>query len=76
MKTILVAGGVAMVLALFGTPLAIRIFTRRGYGQEIREDGPAPHRPSAARRTMGGTVIVVASLIGYLCRARADQATR
>ena len=39
MKTILVAGAVSLVLALFGTPLAIRIFTRRGYGQVIREIG-------------------------------------
>ena len=43
MKTILVAGAVSLVLALFGTPLAIRIFTKRGYGQAIREEGPAGH---------------------------------
>ena len=43
MKTILVAGTVSMLLALFGTPLAIRIFTKRGYGQAIREEGPAGH---------------------------------
>jgi phospho-N-acetylmuramoyl-pentapeptide-transferase len=32
-RTILVAAGVATVLALLGTPLAIRMFTARGYGQ-------------------------------------------
>jgi len=64
-KTILVAGGVSLVLALFGTPLAIRIFTRRGYGQAIREEGPAGHATKRGTPTMGGTVIVVASLIGY-----------
>ena len=37
MKTIIVAGGVSLILALFGTPLAIRLFRRRGYGQLIRE---------------------------------------
>ncbi len=67
MKTILVSAGVAMVLALFGTPLAIRVFTRRGYGQEIREDGPTAHLTKRGTPTMGGAVIVVASLIGYLC---------
>jgi phospho-N-acetylmuramoyl-pentapeptide-transferase len=66
-KTILVAGAVAMVLALFGTPLAIRIFTSRGYGQEIRDDGPAQHKTKRGTPQMGGVVIVVASLIGYLC---------
>ena len=67
MKTILVSAGVAMVLALFGTPLAIRIFTRRGYGQEIREEGPSSHLTKRGTPTMGGTVIVVATLIGYIC---------
>ena len=66
MKTILVSAGVSMVLALFGTPLAIRAFARRGYGQLIREDGPAAHATKRGTPTMGGTVIVVAALIGYL----------
>jgi phospho-N-acetylmuramoyl-pentapeptide-transferase len=65
-RTILVSAGVAMVLALFGTPLAIRIFARRGYGQEIREDGPTAHLTKRGTPTMGGAVIVVASLIGYV----------
>ncbi len=65
MKTILVAGGVSLLLALFGTPLAIRIFSRRGYGQAIREEGPAGHATKRGTPTMGGTVIVIASLIGY-----------
>jgi phospho-N-acetylmuramoyl-pentapeptide-transferase len=65
-KTILVSAGVSMVLALFGTPLAIRAFARRGYGQLIREDGPAAHATKRGTPTMGGTVIVVAALIGYL----------
>jgi len=64
-KTILVAGAVSLVLALFGTPLAIRIFTRRGYGQAIREEGPAGHATKRGTPTMGGTVIVIASVIGY-----------
>ncbi len=65
MKTIIVAGAVSLVLALFGTPLAIRAFTRRGYGQLIREDGPTAHLTKRGTPTMGGTVIVIAALIGY-----------
>jgi phospho-N-acetylmuramoyl-pentapeptide-transferase len=64
-KTILVAGGISLLLALFGTPLAIRIFTRRGYGQAIREEGPAGHATKRGTPTMGGTVIVIASVTGY-----------
>jgi phospho-N-acetylmuramoyl-pentapeptide-transferase len=64
-KTILLAGGISLLLALFGTPVAIRVFTRRGYGQAIREEGPAGHATKRGTPTMGGTVIVVASLTGY-----------
>ncbi len=65
MKTIIVSAGVAMVLALFGTPLAIGIFRRRGYGQLIREEGPAAHHTKRGTPTMGGSVIVIAALCGY-----------
>jgi phospho-N-acetylmuramoyl-pentapeptide-transferase len=66
MRTIIVSAGVALILALFGTPLAIRVFSRRGYGQLIREEGPAAHATKRGTPTMGGTVIVIATLIGYV----------
>jgi phospho-N-acetylmuramoyl-pentapeptide-transferase len=66
MRTIIVTAGVSLILALFGTPLAIRIFSRRGYGQLIREEGPAAHATKRGTPTMGGTVIVIATLIGYV----------
>src|SRR5690554_5228194 len=50
---------------MIGTPLAIRIFARRGYGQNIREEGPSGHYDKKGTPTMGGTVIVIATLIGY-----------
>ncbi|MDA8322173.1 MAG: phospho-N-acetylmuramoyl-pentapeptide-transferase [Actinomycetota bacterium] len=65
MKTVIVAATISLLLALFGTPLAIRLFRRRGYGQPIREEGPATHQTKRGTPTMGGTVIVIASLIGY-----------
>jgi phospho-N-acetylmuramoyl-pentapeptide-transferase len=64
-KTILLAAGVSLVLALFGTPAAIKLLRRRGYGQLIREEGPAAHKTKRGTPTMGGAVIVVATLIGY-----------
>ena len=66
MKTILLSAAISMAVALFGTPIAIRVFTRRGVGQNVRTDGPASHLSKQGTPTMGGTVIIVASLIGYL----------
>jgi phospho-N-acetylmuramoyl-pentapeptide-transferase len=64
-RTILLSAGISLLLSLFGTPLAIRIFSRRGYGQLIREEGPAGHATKRGTPTMGGTVIVIAAVVGY-----------
>jgi phospho-N-acetylmuramoyl-pentapeptide-transferase len=64
-RTILVSAFLSLLVALFLTPLAIRLFTRRGYGQLIREDGPAAHATKRGTPTMGGAVIVIATGIGY-----------
>ncbi len=66
MKTILVAASISAVLALFGTPLWIRLLRRRGYGQLIREEGPAAHLTKRGTPTMGGAVFVIAAVIGYV----------
>ncbi|MBN6054184.1 phospho-N-acetylmuramoyl-pentapeptide-transferase [Nonomuraea sp. RK-328] len=50
---------------MLGTPLAIRLLSRRGYGQEIREEGPSGHYDKRGTPTMGGIVIVLASLAAY-----------
>jgi phospho-N-acetylmuramoyl-pentapeptide-transferase len=65
-KTILVAASISAVLALFGTPLWIRLLRRRGYGQLIREEGPAAHLTKRGTPTMGGAVFVIAAVIGYI----------
>jgi phospho-N-acetylmuramoyl-pentapeptide-transferase len=65
-KTIIISGAVSLLLALFGTPLAIRLLRRQGYGQPIRVEGPKSHETKRGTPTMGGAVVVVASLVGYL----------
>ena len=65
MKSVLIAAMTALVLSLVGTPLVVRLFRRRGYGQEIREDGPSSHAVKRGTPTMGGSVIIVATLLGY-----------
>lgn len=65
MKTVVIAAAVAMVCSLFGTPLFIRFLVRRGYGQFIRDDGPTAHHTKRGTPTMGGAVIIGATLAGY-----------
>jgi phospho-N-acetylmuramoyl-pentapeptide-transferase len=64
-KTVLIAAAVSLIVALFGTPLYIRFLVARGYGQFIRDDGPTSHHTKRGTPTMGGTVIIAASLSAY-----------
>ena len=66
MREILIAGAIALFLALFGTPALIRILAKRGYGQIIRDDGPSSHHTKRGTPTMGGIVIIFAAAVGYL----------
>ena len=50
---------------ILGTPLAIRLLVRHGYGQLIRDDGPTSHHTKRGTPTMGGAVIILAALAGY-----------
>ncbi len=65
MIAILIGGTVGLFAALWGTPLVIRYFRQRGFGQPIRDEGPATHQAKAGTPTMGGTAIVLAALVAY-----------
>ena len=65
MRAIVLGAAISLLLSLLGTRLAIRWFTRWGYGQEIREDGPTTHQTKRGTPTMGGVAIIAASTIGY-----------
>ena len=66
MRSVLIAAGFSLILSILLTPLAIRAFRRQGLGQEIRDDGPESHLSKKGTPTMGGTVIVGATVGGYL----------
>ncbi|MCI0688200.1 MAG: phospho-N-acetylmuramoyl-pentapeptide-transferase [Sporichthyaceae bacterium] len=66
MRGVLVAAAVALLVSLLGTPLAIRLFVNRGYGQLIRDDGPTSHHTKRGTPTMGGAIIILAALAGYV----------
>lgn len=65
MKAVLIAAVVALVVGLFGTPMFITWLVRKGYGQFIRDDGPTSHHTKRGTPTMGGTIIILACLLGY-----------
>ncbi|MCW2608512.1 MAG: phospho-N-acetylmuramoyl-pentapeptide-transferase [Frankiales bacterium] len=66
MKSVLIAAMTALIVSLLCTPAVVKLFRRRGYGQEIREDGPSSHATKRGTPTMGGAVIITATLVGYL----------
>jgi phospho-N-acetylmuramoyl-pentapeptide-transferase len=65
-KTILLSGAISMIVALTGTWPTITILRRRKLGQQVRTGEHAPaHQAKSGTPTMGGIVIIIASLTGY-----------
>jgi phospho-N-acetylmuramoyl-pentapeptide-transferase len=54
-----------MIVALLGTRPTITVLRKRKLGQQIRTDGPQAHLSKSGTPTMGGIVIIIASLLGY-----------
>ena len=48
------------------TPALIRLFTRQGFGHQIREDGPPTHQTKRGTPSMGGVAILAGIWAGYL----------
>jgi phospho-N-acetylmuramoyl-pentapeptide-transferase len=65
-KSVLIAAAIGLVISILATPVAVHLFRRKGFGQEIRDDGPESHLAKKGTPTMGGTVIVGATVGGYL----------
>ncbi|MGH3263511.1 MAG: phospho-N-acetylmuramoyl-pentapeptide-transferase, partial [Trebonia sp.] len=65
MKTILIAAVVSLLTSILCTPMVVAYFRRRGFGQEIRTDGPQTHLVKRGTPTMGGVAIVGSTVLGY-----------
>jgi len=66
-KTILLSSAISMIVALIGTKPTITVLRRRKLGQQVRTGEHAPaHLDKNGTPTMGGIVIIIASLIGYV----------
>jgi phospho-N-acetylmuramoyl-pentapeptide-transferase len=66
MARVLIAGLIAMVIAVAVGPHFIAWLKRQSIGQQIREEGPVGHVVKAGTPTMGGLLILVAALIPAL----------
>ncbi len=65
MISILIAASVGLVVSILLTPYLIRFFSKQGFGQEIREEGPEGHKSKRGTPTMGGVAILIAMVVGY-----------
>ena len=57
---------IAMALSVTGTPILIRFLVMHQYGQFIRQDGPTQHLTKRGTPTMGGVVIILATVVAWL----------
>lgn len=69
MRLVIIAGSVAMLFTLVGTPVLIRLLQRHGYAQAIRESADGINYPEHSRKkgtpSMGGLAILIAVVGGY-----------
>lgn len=69
MRLVIIAGSIALLLALLGTPLLINLLQRRGLAQAIRESRDGINYPEHERKrgtpSMGGIAIVGSAVGGY-----------
>ena len=66
MRAVFIAAGVALAVSILLTPYLIRFFSRQGFGQEIRAEGPQSHQAKRGTPTMGGVAIMLAIWLGYV----------
>jgi phospho-N-acetylmuramoyl-pentapeptide-transferase len=69
-RLVVIAGTIATIVSLIGTPILIRILARHGYAQAIRVSSEGEQYPDHESKrgtpSMGGVAIIVAVLAGYL----------
>ncbi|UYP17463.1 phospho-N-acetylmuramoyl-pentapeptide-transferase [Rhodococcus sp. Z13] len=65
MRQILFAAGIALAVSILLTPVLIKTFSRQGFGQEIRVEGPQSHQSKRGTPTMGGVAILAGLWAGY-----------
>ena len=70
MVRVLIAGLIAMVIAVVIGPKFIEFLKRNELGQPIREEGPAGHVVKQGTPVMGGLLILLAAVIPFLALSK------
>ena len=69
MRLVVIAGTIATLVSLIGTPILIRILARHGYAQAIRVSSEGElypdHESKVGTPSMGGVAIIAGVLAGY-----------
>lgn len=65
MTNVLAAGVMSILISVIAGPSFVRLLRRYRIGQRIREEGPEGHQVKQGTPTMGGLLIVVATVIPY-----------
>ena len=73
MRGILISGATAFLISFLLTPAFIKFLSRKGYGQQIRDDGPKSHHIKRGTPTMGGIIILLSVLVPTLLFANLDK---
>jgi phospho-N-acetylmuramoyl-pentapeptide-transferase len=63
---VLIAAGVALIVAVALGPRFIEFLRRNEFGQHIREEGPKHHFAKQGTPTMGGLLILFAATVAFL----------
>ena len=65
MMPILLAAAFGLIISIVGTPMFTKYLVKQHYGQFIREDGPTSHQTKRGTPTMGGVMIMGATVLGF-----------
>lgn len=65
MTNVLASGVLAILISVIAGPRAVRLLRRLRVGQRIREEGPEGHQVKSGTPTMGGLLIIVATVVPY-----------
>lgn len=75
LKQVMLASIFGLMFTIAATPPWIQYLKQLGYGQTIRSQGPRRHRTKSGTPTMGGVVLVVATLGATVLLARGSSET-